>query len=208
MMGDATIRAPGTRRARFARWLGLDHNPLRRSTDRLEAACRLAVLILFITAVPVAAVMCGRVVDQIAQHQVQAQQASHHLVRAILTRPAPASGTPDPYTNVQTAWVPARWTAPDDGSAHTGQVLAPAGAAQGSAVSAWIDASGTVTDPPASHSDVVADVVVAVTVSSVVLTFLLLGLQAAARRTLDHRRLAAWDDEWRATGPLWTGHRS
>jgi len=25
-----------------------------------------------------------------------------------------------------------------------------------------------------------------------------------ARRTLDKRRMAAWDAEWRATGPRWT----
>jgi len=33
---------PGTRLARWARWLGLDHNPLRRPTDQVEAAIRLA----------------------------------------------------------------------------------------------------------------------------------------------------------------------
>jgi hypothetical protein len=30
---------------------------------------------------------------------------------------------------------------------------------------------------------------------------------ALARRVLDRRRLRAWDAEWRATGPMWSGHR-
>jgi hypothetical protein len=29
-----------------------------------------------------------------------------------------------------------------------------------------------------------------------------------ARRALDRRRLRAWEAEWRASGPQWSGHRS
>ena len=29
-----------------------------------------------------------------------------------------------------------------------------------------------------------------------------------ARRVLDRRRLRAWEAEWRASGPQWSGHRS
>ena len=32
--------------ARLTRWLGFDHNPLRRGTDRVEAALRLVMIIL------------------------------------------------------------------------------------------------------------------------------------------------------------------
>ena len=42
--------------ARCARWLGLDRNPLRRRTDRLEAAMRLIMVILLAVVVP----MTGR----------------------------------------------------------------------------------------------------------------------------------------------------
>jgi hypothetical protein len=44
--------------------------------------------------------------------------------------------------------------------------------------------------------------------SGLILILLLMGLQALARQALDRQRLAAWDTEWRATGPLWTNHRS
>ena len=37
---------------------------------------------------------------------------------------------------------------------------------------------------------------------------LLLGVTALViRRMLQRRRMAAWDAEWRATGPLWSNYR-
>ena len=34
----------------------------------------------------------------------------------------------------------------------------------------------------------------------------LLAAGALARRALDRRRLNAWEAEWRASGPTWSGH--
>ena len=108
---------------------------------------------------------------------------------------------------VQDTWAAARWTAPD-GSARSGQVFVLAGTKKGSTVPVWINASGAITDPPAGHRDVVAEVSAIVMVTGTVLIMVLLSGQALARRALDRRRLRAWDAEWRATGPLWTGHRT
>jgi len=33
-------------------------------------------------------------------------------------------------------------------------------------------------------------------------------LEALTRWVLDWRRLRAWEAEWRATEPLWSGHRT
>src|SRR5207244_1495278 len=98
--------------ARLARWLGLDRNPLRRGTDRVEGALRLVMIILAVLAVPAASVAAGRWADHYAQHRAQVQRTVNHQVTAVLLRDAPAIGTPDPYTSVQTAWVPARWQPP------------------------------------------------------------------------------------------------
>ena len=54
---------PGRRPARLVRWLGFDRNPLRRGTDRLEAALRLVMMIMLVTAVPAAAVFAGQQAD-------------------------------------------------------------------------------------------------------------------------------------------------
>ena len=193
--------------ARLARWLGFDRNPLRRGTDRVEAVLRLVIILLMVVAVPVAAVAAGRWADHYALHRAQVQRAVNHQVTAVLLSDAPAIGTPDPYTSLQTAWVPARWQPPGQ-PPRTGEVLAVAGARKGSTVRTWIDPSGAVTDPPLDQRVIVGDVWLAVIATLVVSGLLLLAAGALAHRVLDRRRLRAWEEEWRASGPLWSGHRN
>ena len=192
---------------RCARWLGLDHNKLRRPADRLETALRLIILALVLAGVPLASIGMGRAVDQVGIRQAQAEQAADHQVQAVLTQAAPAHGSPDPYTGEQTAWVPARWVAAN-GTIHYGPVLTAAGAGQGSAVAIWTNASGAATDPPDTHGDTVSNVFVVSTSTALLLLVALAGLQALGRCLLDRRRIRAWDAEWRAIGPRWTGHYS
>ncbi len=207
-MSDATIRAAGTRWVRCVRWLGLDRNPLRRPADRIEAAVRLATAMLILVAVPIAALAAGQRADHMFLRDAQAREAADHQVSAVLTQDVPASSTAtDPYVIVQTTWAPARWTAPD-GSARSGQVLVSTGVSKGTKTPIWINASGAITDPPAGHLDVVAEVSIAVMIISLGLLIVLLSGLGLTRRALDHRRLSAWEAEWRATGPLWTGRRT
>ena len=203
MRGNKVLR-PSRRLARCARWLGVDRNPLRRTTDRIEAAIRLAMIILLVGAVPVAAVAVGQRADQLALRQAHAQQAGDHVVNAVLLRPASATGIPDPYTSVQYTWVLARWQPPDQ-PARSGEVLAPAGSRRGSTVRTWINASGAVTDPPPQHRQIVGDVCVAVAATCLLSLLVLLGSAALARWTLDRWRLDAWEAEWRASGSLGSG---
>ena len=209
---DATGRPqdrPDDRRGvllRGARWLGLDRNPLRRRTDRLETILRLATVILLAVAVPLAAVAVGRQADHIALSRAHAQQAGNHLVNAVLLENAPATGIPDPYTSIQSAWVLARWQPPGR-QARTGLVLAVAGARKGRPVRTRIDASGAVTSPPPDPRFIAGDVVVAVMVTCLVSMLVLVVSETLARRALDRRRMRAWEAEWRAIGPLWSGHR-
>jgi hypothetical protein len=193
--------------ARLARWLGFDRNPLRRGTDRVEGALRLVMIILVVLAVPAASVAAGRWADHYALHRAQAQRAVNHQVTAVLLRDAPATGIPEPYTSVETTWVQARWQPPGQ-PPRTGEVLAVAGAHEGSTVRTWIDPSGAVTDPPLDHRVIAGDVLLAVTATLLVSGLLLLAASALARRVLERRRLRAWEAEWRATGPQWSGHRS
>jgi hypothetical protein len=193
--------------ARLARWLGFDRNPLRRGTDRIEAVLRLVLILLVVVAVPVAAVAAGRWADHYALHRAQVQRVIDHQVTAVLLEDAPPTGVPDPYTSVQTAWVPARWQPPGQ-PPRTGQVLALVGAHQGSTVRTWIDPSGAVTGPPPERRVIVGDVWLTVTATCLVSWLVLLAAGVLVRRGLDRRRLRAWEAEWRASGPLWSGHRS
>jgi hypothetical protein len=89
----------------------------------------------------------------------------------------------------------------------SGQVLAPAGAHAGSAVKVWVDASGAATGPPPDHRVIAGDVCMAAVATCLVASLLVLGSNALARRALDRRRMRAWDAEWRAVGPMWSGYR-
>ncbi len=200
--------APGRqmRLTSCARWIGLDRNPLRRGTDRIEAAVRLAVLILLLIGVPVAAIAVGRQADHDALRQAHAQQAAEHLVDATLLQQAPASGIPDPYTSIQTTWVLARWQPPGL-AARSGEVLATAGARKGSIVPAWINASGEIAAPPTDHRSIIGDVCIAVMLTCLASLLVLAVSHALARRALDRLRLKAWEAGWRATGPQWSGQR-
>ena len=200
-------RHKGSRLARCARRLGFDRNPLRRRTDRIEAAIQVVTLFLLLVAVPMAAVVAGLQADHLALRQVHAQQVADHQVTAVLLQQAPPTGIPDPYTSVQMTLTLARWQ-PPGGPSRSGQVPAPAGARAGSTVTVWIHASGAISKPPPDHREIVGDVCVTVVVTYLVASLLVLGSGTIARRALDRRRLRAWDAEWRATGPRWSGHPS
>ena len=195
------------RLARLARWLGIDRNPLRRGTDRVEAALRLVMILLVVTAVPAAAVAAGRWTDHYALHRAQAQRAVNHQVTAVLLEDAPAVRDPGPVHVRADLWVPARWQPPGQ-PPRTGEVLTLAGARKGSTVRTWINPSGAVTGPPLDRRFVVGDVWLAVIATCLVSWVLLLAAGVLVRRGLDRRRLRAWEAEWRASGPLWSGDRS
>jgi hypothetical protein len=206
-MPSPNTRLPGARLARCTRWLGFERNPLRRRTDRIEAAIRLVMIVLFLVAVPIAVIAAGRLADHLALRQAHAQQATEHQVTAVLLRQAQATGVPDPYTSIQLTYVLGRWQPPGQQS-RSGQVLAPVGAPAGSTVTVWIDRSGALASPPPDHRDIAGDVAIAAVAAGLLACVLLLGSTALARRALDRRRLAAWGAEWRATGPLWSGRRA
>ena len=54
----------------------------------------------------------------------------------------------------------------------------------------------------------VGDVFVAVTLAMLAAAFALLATMALIHRTLQRRRMNAWDAEWRTVAPRWTGYRT
>ncbi len=204
-MRTPEARRPGPRLARCARWLGLDRDPLRRRTDRIEAAMRLATVILLLVAVPLLCIAVGQLAAHLAQRQAHAQAATERQVTAVLLQGVRPGHTADPYSSVQMSMARARWQPPGQPS-RSGQILAPVGARAGSIVTIWVDAAGAVTGPPDTG---VIDAAVAVAVVNTCLAagLILLVSNWLARRALERRRLSEWDAEWRAIGPRWTGRR-
>ena len=162
-------------------------------------------MIMLVAVVPAAAFVAGQQADHAAQNRADAQQAADHLVNAGMLQQAAPTGTPHPYTSVQITWVLARWQPPGL-PPRTGEVPATAGTRKGSTVRTWIDASGAVTNPPLDHRDISGEVCVAVIATCLGSWLVLLASARSLAGLLDRRRLNGWDAEWRASGPLSSGH--
>lgn len=178
-----------------------DRNPLRRACDRAEAGVLAVVIAVFLVAVPLAAVISGGRTYAAGLRAERAEQAAWREVPAVLLAAAPASG-PDGYQ----ATTRAAWTAPD-GARRAGPVTAPAGTPAGHTVRLWVDASGQPTGQPLQPDDVTSRAATIAVATASGAAAVLLGAAAAARWALFRRRLAAWDSEWRITGPRWTSLR-
>ncbi len=137
----SVTRTPRRLGAVLARWMGLDANPLRRRTDRVETWVRLALVVAFLVASPLAALGLGRLTSEASASAARAQAATERQVTAVLLKRA--SRTPDDslYAAAEFVYAPARWTAPD-GQRRVGEAPAPVGSAAGRRVSIWVDTAG------------------------------------------------------------------
>lgn len=95
-------------RARLARALGLDRNPLRRASDRAEAWIRIGLLAVFLIAGPIVAIGAGGWAyhTRIAAAPVQAAPA--HPVSATALRPAVPLSYADRADGSSPAWAGTR----------------------------------------------------------------------------------------------------
>jgi hypothetical protein len=194
-------------KARLARVLAVDGNPLRRASDRAEAWIRAGLLAVFLAAGPAAALAAGHWASSAAGAGAGAPPTAHlRAVEAVLLQPAMTGAGPAAAGRDGRVWVRARWEDADV-SAATVEVPAPAGAPAGAVVTVWLDASGRIAGSPEPARSPGAAVLAAM----VALAAVGLALLAVLRLTqlfLNWRRLAAWEAAWRSVGPRWTGHRS
>lgn len=190
--------------ARAVRWLGADGNPLRRPSDHLESALRIALLLAFLIGGPLLVSATGRLAEVAGMRTMQ-QQRSWHQVGAILLNSSPK---PFPaYGSMTTYWVPARWRAPS-GATRLGDVLSPAGAPAGASVRIWIDGSGRVTGGHPLTEQVALLRVILIELGTLIgLALAMLIVVRLFRRLLIRRRIVNWGIEWAAFGPRWTTRR-
>lgn len=188
----------------IVRWLGVDRNPLRRPTDRIESVIRIALVLAFLVGGPLLAVTVGRATSAIGMAEVRSERAWRQ-VDAVLIKPAPQPASP--YGEMATTWVPGRWEAAR-GQVRTGFVPVTAGTPAGAVVTVWLDRTGRVTgQQPLTAGVVLLRVVVAEIFSLVGAGFAALVLAVGARWLLNRRRLARWAIEWSMVGPRWTTRR-
>jgi hypothetical protein len=199
----ATSAGSARAAARLARRLGLDANPLRRATDRVEAWIRISVLAAFLMAGPIAAIAAWSATYQAGLSESRAQTAHWHSVRAVLLYPAPTVAGLAWAAGDNLAWVKARWTWPA-GASRTGQVLAPMGTPAGRSLTIWVNSAGAFTDPPLLARQVTERASAAAALAPLVLGVVLLTGLCLAEALLDRRRITGWDTAWLKADSRWT----
>lgn len=198
-------REPRTWLGRALRGWSLDSNPLRRHLDRVETVLVLLVIAGFALAAPLAFHAATTWVYRSTQREVASQNATLRQVPAVLLQD-PSGSVTYGYTTVSVPEAQAKWTAPT-GHQVTGVISAPGGLHKGSTTLIWVDQSGHLSNGPIRPGEAADRAGIAGTVSIAALVLLALGVGKLGRYALDRRRLAAWDADWRVTGPLWTSRR-
>ncbi|MQA84532.1 MAG: hypothetical protein GEV03_07900 [Streptosporangiales bacterium] len=186
--------------------LSLAHNPLRRTSDQLEGAARLATIVLLVLLAPFGALHVGQKVYGAGVQVERGQAVDHRPVRATLLEDVSMTNAMQSDLGVPQRTTPARWVA-QDGTVRKGAVSAPPGKRAGARVTIWLDRTGQPTIPPQTRSHTLTEAVAA-GVGIVLATAL--GLQLVSllvRLVLDRRRLARWDLEWKLFEPRWSGRR-
>ncbi|MGW0825719.1 Rv1733c family protein [Streptomyces sp. NPDC002845] len=186
------------------RWRG---NPLRRTTDLLEAWLALAALVLILVAAPLIGAVVGTAVQDALQQSVRQQHQARHLVTATVVRKldqSPLSPDPEAATGRDRhTRVLADWTAPD-GTTHRDTALANLGdPSPGDRFTLWTDRQGNVVGRPLDSATAATHAVLAGFGATAVAAGLVEGGRRLIVRRMVRRRYARLDQAWEKAGPDW-----
>jgi hypothetical protein len=176
-----------------------DRNPLRRASDRAETVVLILLAVVFLVGAPLSALAAGAAMHSVAQRTEFAQHAAKSEVTA---RIVTVTGTPPSGGNLTTE-VAAQWTAPN-GKVINQDMAVSIGYQQGDRLPVWTTRDGHLTTPPMAESQVASLTDLAEFAGVAALALIVSVAGVIARWWLNRRRLAAWDADWRATGPRWT----
>jgi hypothetical protein len=190
--------------ARSIRRIGFDHNPMRRSTDRVQAIVRAGLVVVFLTSAPFITTYVAHETYVSGLWAGREQAAAWHAVpaRVLLATPLVAdwvSPTGPPWR------LSVQWAMPD-GVPQTGQITRAVEAKAGSTVTVWTDEQGGLAHAPLSRAQVADQVIRAAVATLLALALLLATVGWVVSLILDRRRLASWEADWAVVEPQWT-HR-
>lgn len=191
--------------ARSLRRIGVDHNPMRRCADRVQAVVWAGLVVVFLTSAPfvvthvmhetyVSGLWAGRE-QAAAWHPVPAQ-----VLHATQLVAAWVSPTRPPW------WLSVRWAKPD-GASQIGQITRAVEAKVGSTVTVWTDKQGRLAHAPLSRAQIADRVIRAAIATLLALALMLATVARVVSLTLDRRRLASWEADWAVVKPQWTHRR-
>lgn len=187
--------------SRIVRRAGFDRNPMRRSSDQIEAVVRLAVLVVFFVVGP----LCAWFAVSTAQlRQAHDARAVRYPATAVLTEPAPVASVDG--MALSEVYANAAWTGPDS-ARHRGLVPVAPGSPVGSKVRIWTTAVGELTDAPAGPVRRDFTLVLIVLLAAAVPGAALAVVAVVTRRVFDRRRFVDWELDWLRVEPGWSGRR-
>ncbi|HEV7189384.1 MAG TPA: hypothetical protein VGN28_15945 [Blastococcus sp.] len=191
---------------RSLRRFALGSGPLKRRSDRLEAAGRLAVVVSFLAAPPLAVAVMTATTTHL-QSVAAAEAADRSRAQAVLLQDAPpptaaeASTAANGYA-VTRVHANAEWTTPA-GAPRDGTVLVAPGTPAGKALTIWVDRAGRLTDAPLDGTGVAASAASVAVLPLVGLPLLAWTCHGCLCFVLNVRRERRWAQDWAAVEPQW-----
>jgi hypothetical protein len=193
---------PRGRLQRVGRWgrALLGREPLYRRCDVAHVRSTLVLTILTLLLVPLAILAAVDARATSGEATRNRQLAREHRVSAVLTTKPPQAARP----GAETVAASVRWIAAD-GVARTGTAQVPPGGSAGDTTHIWLDAAGRPATPPLAHSAIVADEVTAGMMAFAGSVMLMAGAYGLEEWLVSRRRTLAWERDWRAVEPHWSG---
>jgi hypothetical protein len=183
------------------------HNPLRRTSDLIEAWLALVTLLLILVATPVIGSLVGRVAQDALQQAAREQQATRHLVTATVVRKldrAPLDGDPETSSGRDLrSSVLADWTAPDGTAQHGTALAALKSPHRGDHFAMWTDEHGRMVARPLDSATATTHAVLAGFGAALLTAGALEGGRRMIVWRMVRRRYARWDRAWEKAGPDW-----
>ncbi|MGW3039964.1 Rv1733c family protein [Kitasatospora sp. NPDC001159] len=174
------------------------HNPVRRTSDRIQWWLARILLAVVVVGLPAAA-SAGLLTYRAQMHTGQVQSSARHPVTAHLTTDAPVPSNND-YSKVPAT---AAWTA-SDGTTRATTVYVWPGESGGTPVPLWVDHQDAVTSAPITRSQAAAAAWTTAAMTAGTVSLLCLAAWKGSVRALDHHRYAQWDTEWSQVEPRWS----
>ena len=167
-------------------------NPLRRTSDLVEAWCRLALVVLALASLPAAVVVSLHVLAHLEAAAARDATARHAVPATVLDQPRAVAL---PGRALPTSVARVTWTEPGR-EPMAGTAVVPASAVPGSRTTVWVTRGGGIAAPPLARSDALALSALSGTALFLGMLGLVAVLASPLRRWLDRGRYRSWALAW------------
>lgn len=188
-----------TRLRRLWRFLGLDHNPVRRPIDRLEARFRLLLVVALVAGGPALTVTLAARTHADLTARAAAERAGFRQVTAVIT--GPAEGVSGPGVDGSHAWRAEAVVARPDGRDQRVRIPVRSGAAPGDRVRIWMNGRAQVVRQPVTALDAHITAAMIMILTPAMLAGAAWTLAIAVQAVTVRATGPAWDRAWRLIDP-------